>query len=122
MEHVFYDRAVARIYDLKGSERNRFNEAAAARPNDPAEVHLDDNLRRAAAASPLLVDARSRAAMERCLWQDTAFLASLGVMDYSLLVGVDKEGQVLAVSIIDFIRQVRRGRGRESCGAQGAGL
>ena len=29
---MFYDRHVSRIYDLKGSERNRFNEAAAANP------------------------------------------------------------------------------------------
>lgn len=28
-------------------------------------------------------------------------------MDYSLLVGVDKENGVLALAIIDFIRQVR---------------
>lgn len=27
-------------------------------------------------------------------------------MDYSLLVGVDKEGQELVVGVIDFIRQV----------------
>ena len=33
MENCFYDRHLYRIYDLKGSERNRFNEAAAANPN-----------------------------------------------------------------------------------------
>jgi len=42
--------------------------------------------------------------MERALWADTSFLASLGVMDYSLLVGVDKEHNTLVVAIIDFIR------------------
>lgn len=36
-----------RIYDLKGSERSRFNADAAANPQDAGEVHLDDNLRRA---------------------------------------------------------------------------
>lgn len=35
-----------RIYDLKGSERSRFNADAAANPQDAGEVHLDDNLRR----------------------------------------------------------------------------
>ncbi|PNG99931.1 hypothetical protein TSOC_014275, partial [Tetrabaena socialis] len=34
MENCFYDRPVARIYDLKGSERNRFNADAASRPED----------------------------------------------------------------------------------------
>ena len=38
---------ICRIYDLKGSERNRFNAEAAAKPQDSSEVHLDDNLRRA---------------------------------------------------------------------------
>ncbi len=32
MEHVFYDRQISRIYDLKGSERSRFNADAAANP------------------------------------------------------------------------------------------
>ena len=109
MENCFYDRHISRIYDLKGSERNRYNADAALKPDDKSEVHLDDNLRRAMGTSPLFVEARSRQDMERALWADTAFLATLGVMDYSLLVGVDKDNHVLAVSIIDFIRQVSFG-------------
>ncbi len=70
-------------------------------------MHLDDNLRRHNKMSPLFVEARSRAAMEAALWADTAFLAQQDVMDYSLLVGVDRENGVLALAIIDFIRQVR---------------
>ncbi len=38
MENCFYGRPVARIYDLKGSERNRFNADAASRPEDHLEV------------------------------------------------------------------------------------
>ncbi len=38
--------------------------------------------------------------MERALWADTAFLSGLGVMDYSLLVGVDKEHNELVVGAI----------------------
>lgn len=38
MENCFYDRPVVRIYDLKGSERNRFNADAASRPEDQLEV------------------------------------------------------------------------------------
>ncbi len=40
------------------------------------------------------------------LWADTAFLAGQGVMDYSLLVGVDVPNGALVVGIIDFLRQV----------------
>lgn len=36
---------------------------------------------------PILVDQGMLRAMERALWSDTSFLAGLGVMDYSLLVG-----------------------------------
>lgn len=40
--------------------------------------------------APILVEQGALRAMEASLWADTAFLAGLGVMDYSLLVGVDK--------------------------------
>lgn len=38
MENCFYDRQIHRIYDLKGSERNRYNADAANNPNDSKEV------------------------------------------------------------------------------------
>lgn len=41
MENCFYDRPVWRIYDLKGSERNRFNEQAHSRPDDSLEVRRE---------------------------------------------------------------------------------
>ena len=41
-----------------------------------------------------------------CCSVSAAFLSGLGVMDYSLLVGFDKQGQELVVGVIDFIRQV----------------
>ena len=39
------------------------------------------------------------------MWKDTSFLAKLGVMDYSLLVGIDEVNGQLVVGIIDYIRQ-----------------
>lgn len=42
----------------------------------------------------------------KALWADTAFLAGQGVMDYSLIVGVDTPNGALVVGIIDFLRQV----------------
>jgi 1-phosphatidylinositol-3-phosphate 5-kinase len=46
MENLFYDRKLERIYDLKGSVRNRF---AKVNPDDKSknkggEVLLDENL------------------------------------------------------------------------------
>ena len=55
------------------------------------------------------VNQQSHAQLEKCLWSDTAFLSQLGVMDYSLLVGVDKSTNTLVVGIIDFIRQASSG-------------
>ncbi len=47
----------------------------------------------------------------KALWADTAFLAGQGVMDYSLIVGVDMPNGALVVGIIDFLRQVRQDAG-----------
>lgn len=47
--------------------------------------------------------------LEEALWADTAFLSALGVMDYSLLMGVDRATGQLVVGIIDFVRQVQPG-------------
>lgn len=55
---------------------------------------------------PLQVDQAAHANLEAVLWRDTAFLAGLGVMDYSLLVGLDSQTHRLVIGIIDFIRQV----------------
>ena len=54
----------------------------------------------------LQVGSEAHSRLLRALWSDTAFLASLGVMDYSLLVGMNQSGSTLVVGIIDFIRQV----------------
>ena len=53
------------------------------------------------------MESGAHAALLAALWADTAFLAGQGVMDYSLLVGVDRPGRVLVVGIIDFLRQAR---------------
>ena len=53
--------------------------------------------------------------MKAALEADTAFLASLGVMDYSLLLGVDRQNRQLVVGIIDFVRQVGGGPSFAKC-------
>ena len=66
---------------------------------------MDDNLREANLAMPTLVAPGAAAALQRAVWADTGFLAGLGVMDYSLLVGVDRGGRELVVGLIDYVRQ-----------------
>lgn len=53
----------------------------------------------------VLVRERGKRLLEAAVYNDTAFLASFGVMDYSLLCGVDRRGGVLTIGIIDYVRQ-----------------
>jgi 1-phosphatidylinositol-3-phosphate 5-kinase len=124
MENVLYGRSPSRVYDLKGSDRDRYVSpeaavAAAGRSEGGKEgtagppVLLDGNLREATIAAPMLVDPTERARLLRALWADTSFLSSLEVMDYSLLIGVEKAATgtpVLVVGVIDFIRQYTWGQ------------
>lgn len=38
------------------------------------------------------------------IWNDTKFLQSVNVMDYSLLVGVDDDTKELVLGVVDYIR------------------
>ncbi|KAM7253601.1 hypothetical protein ACFE04_021755 [Oxalis oulophora] len=101
MENLLYKRNVTRLYDLKGSSRSRYN----ADSSGSNKVLLDQNLIEAMPTSPIFVGNKAKRLLERAVWNDTSFLASVDVMDYSLLVGVDGEKNQLVIGIIDFMRQ-----------------
>ncbi|KAH9305646.1 hypothetical protein KI387_010050 [Taxus chinensis] len=101
MENLLYGRNVTRLYDLKGSVRSRYN----ADSTGSNKVLLDQNLLEAMPTSPIFVGNKPKRLLERAVWNDTSFLASIDVMDYSLLVGVDEERHELVLGIIDFMRQ-----------------
>ncbi|KAI3512463.1 hypothetical protein L1887_19779 [Cichorium endivia] len=101
MENLLFGRNLTRLYDLKGSSRSRYN----ADSSGSNKVLLDQNLIEAMPTSPIFVGNRAKRLLERAVWNDTAFLASIDVMDYSLLVGVDEEKHELVLGIIDFMRQ-----------------
>ncbi|URE23905.1 Phosphatidylinositol-4-phosphate 5-Kinase [Musa troglodytarum] len=101
MENLLFGRSVKWLYDLKGSSRSRYN----ADISGNNKVLLDQNLIEAMPTSPIFVGNKAKRLLERAVWNDTAFLASIDVMDYSLLVGVDENKQELVVGIIDFMRQ-----------------
>ncbi|KAD4584901.1 hypothetical protein E3N88_22502 [Mikania micrantha] len=101
MENLLYERNLTRLYDLKGSSRSRYNPDASG----SNKVLLDQNLIEAMPTSPIFVGNKAKRLLERAVWNDTAFLASIDVMDYSLLVGVDEEKHELVLGIIDFMRQ-----------------
>ncbi|OVA05249.1 FYVE zinc finger [Macleaya cordata] len=101
MENLLFGRNLTRLYDLKGSSRSRYNPDSSG----SNKVLLDQNLIEAMPTSPIFVGNKAKRLLERAVWNDTSFLASIDVMDYSLLVGVDEEKHELVVGIIDFMRQ-----------------
>ena len=120
MENLFRGRDVFDprwlTYDLKGSLRARYNvdddgdnagddvDDAARDLGRVAAVLLDENLQRRLATHPILCDVESKSELDATLARDTAFLANEGVMDYSLLAGVDRASGELVVGVVDYLR------------------
>ncbi|OSD06137.1 hypothetical protein PYCCODRAFT_1361249 [Trametes coccinea BRFM310] len=100
MENLFYGRHFSKIYDLKGSTRNRHVQSTG-REN---EVLLDENLVETAHLAPFYVREHSKRILRGALFNDSKFLADINVMDYSLVVGVDSAKNELVVGIVDYIR------------------
>ncbi|KAI0103393.1 hypothetical protein F4814DRAFT_431323 [Daldinia grandis] len=100
MENLFYDRAPTRIFDLKGSMRNRKIQSTGERN----EVLLDENMVEYIYESPLFAREHSKKTLRDSVWNDTLFLARQNVMDYSLMIAVDEIKKELVVGIIDCIR------------------
>lgn len=100
MENLFHGRRFSKIYDLKGSVRNR-HVTSTGREN---EVLLDENLVQMTHAAPFYLREHGKRMLRGALWNDTKFLQSVNVMDYSLLVGVDDQSNELVLGIVDYIR------------------
>ncbi|CAN6465674.1 unnamed protein product [Victoria cruziana] len=101
MENLFFGRTISGVYDLKGSARSRYNPDTSG----DNKVLLDQNLVEVLRTKPIFLGSKPKRVLERAVWNDTSFLASVDVMDYSLLVGVDEERKELVLGIIDFMRQ-----------------
>ncbi|GMH31339.1 hypothetical protein Nepgr_033182 [Nepenthes gracilis] len=101
MENLSFGRNITRQYDLKGALHARF--AAAA--DGSGDVLLDQNFVIDMNASPIYVGQKAKRLLQRAVWNDTTFLNSINVMDYSLLVGVDQQRRELVCGIIDYLRQ-----------------
>lgn len=100
MENLFYDRVPNRLFDLKGSMRNRKVESTGERD----EVLLDENMVDFIYESPLFAREHSKKLLSQSVWNDTLFLARQNVMDYSLMIAIDEKRSELVVGIIDCIR------------------
>lgn len=100
MENLFYDREPTRIFDLKGSMRNRKIQSTG----EQNEVLLDENMVEFIYESPLFAREHSKKLLRASVWNDTLFLARQNVMDYSLMIAIDESKKELVVGIIDCIR------------------
>ncbi|KAI4346579.1 hypothetical protein L6164_007464 [Bauhinia variegata] len=101
MENLTYNRDITRQYDLKGALYARYNSAI----DGAGDVLLDQNFVNDMNSSPLYVSNTAKRHLQRAVWNDTTFLNSINVMDYSLLVGVDSKRRELVCGIIDYLRQ-----------------
>ncbi|TMW63376.1 hypothetical protein Poli38472_002317 [Pythium oligandrum] len=109
MENAFYRQSISRIFDLKGSSRNRY-----VRPVDGNErsVQLDGNFTEFMKGLPLGILAEDYELLSRAVQNDTTFLRSTNIVDFSLVVGFgpnskDKPDELsrMTVGIIDYLRQ-----------------
>ena len=127
MENLFFDRNITRIFDLKGSSRNRhvntdgtvdsfedilFERRKArveGREFEPrplaTQVLMDHNLMELTNGKPLPLKYRANVRFHKAILNDTLFLSIINVVDYSILVGIDENSQELVVGIIDYMRQ-----------------
>lgn len=100
MENLFYDRVPTRIFDLKGSMRNRKVQSTGERN----EVLLDENMVDFIYETPLFTREHSKKLLSQSVWNDTLFLGRQNVMDYSLMIAIDENRSELVVGVIDCIR------------------
>lgn len=100
MENLFYDRVPTRIFDLKGSMRNRKVQSTGERN----EVLLDENMVDFIYETPLFARDHSKKLLSQSVWNDTLFLGRQNVMDYSLMIAIDEQRSELVVGVIDCIR------------------
>ena len=126
MENVFHDRNITRTFDLKGSSRARYtptehtedfdsclSKRREARksgnwtlsPNVNDQVLMDDNLMELTRGLPFPLKHLGNTYLQKAIENDTEFLSSVNIVDYSILVGIDEDNFEVVVGIIDYLRQ-----------------
>ncbi|KAL5097353.1 hypothetical protein RYX36_001680, partial [Vicia faba] len=101
MENLTYNRNIVRQYDLKGALFERYTSDAIG----AEDVLLDQNFVEDMNSSPLYVSHKAKRVLQRAIWNDTSFLNSINVMDYSLLMGVDSQKRELVCGIIYYLKK-----------------
>ena len=100
MENLLYGRSIDKIFDLKGSTRNRYVQETGR----AGEVLLDENLVHDTRTNPFLVREHSKRILRTALYNDSLFLTEMNVMDYSLILALDSKRNEMVIGIIDYLR------------------
>lgn len=111
MENVLLGLEPSRIYDLKGSEANRYIQ-------DPKEgqVRLDSNFKIDQNGEPIEIDANRMNSLMNIISNDARFLSGHRRIDYSLILVLDDKNMRFRVSIIDYLVGYTIDRKLESIG------
>ena len=72
---------------------------------DRTLVLLDVNLLNSSCEKPLYISPSSKQKLLGTITMDTDLLCSHNLMDYSLLLGIDRQKNELVLGIIDYIRE-----------------
>ncbi|ETN23135.1 hypothetical protein, variant 1 [Phytophthora nicotianae INRA-310] len=116
MENAFYQKQLTRTYDLKGSSRNRFAKPRPTSENDTSNhVLLDGNFLEFTKGHPVGVLAEDHEFILKAVENDTAFLYSINIVDYSMVMGLsyrqgdtgekEEDPSEMTAGIIDYLRQ-----------------
>uniref|UniRef100_A0A0N4ZTH4 1-phosphatidylinositol-3-phosphate 5-kinase n=1 Tax=Parastrongyloides trichosuri TaxID=131310 RepID=A0A0N4ZTH4_PARTI len=102
MEYLFYKRNIKQYWDLKGSLRNR--KAYPEKHHAKDQVLLDENFVNNLWNNQFYVHPHAKTALSQAIDNDSKFLSTQKIMDYSLLVGVDSENDEVILGIVDYMR------------------
>lgn len=103
MQNLFFGiekLAQLRVYDLKGSETNRYAEKKRA-----GQTLLDTNFKIDQNGEPFALKAADKKFLDVAFENDTRFLKKHKLVDYSLLLIVETQRRSIVVGIIDYLRE-----------------
>ena len=103
MKKLFVDTSVQlNKFDLKGNFRNRYVHSPK-----PGDVLLDVNFFETYNGVPLTVEKEDKELLRRATEFDTKLFEQSGIVDYSLILGIPKEGEEsneIVLGIVDYLQ------------------
>ena len=88
-----------KTYDLKGSETNRY-----VSNNKSNQVLHDTNFKIDQNGEPLSLKYQDKQYLSEAFENDTKFLSKHNLIDYSLLMLIDRKNSLIRIGIIDYLR------------------